>query len=98
MHSDHDVFTKAIKDKKKIKLTFSSNRHSDIEDRLLGPVFYSNFGREGDSGRYYLWDFESITENHFLGFPVSQILRMEAAEEPFDLVEFFTSRKEISDS
>ena len=96
MHSDHDVFTNAIKSKKKIKLTFSSNRHGDIEDGLFGPVFYSNSGREGDSGHYYLWDFESITGNHFFGFPAFQILRMEVAEEPFDIVEFFSSRKEIS--
>ena len=45
-----------------------------------------------------LWDFKSETTNHFLGLPPSQIVSMELTKEPFDLVEFFTSRKKPSDS
>ncbi|MHC4110653.1 MAG: hypothetical protein ACYSUY_06230 [Planctomycetota bacterium] len=98
MHSDHDIYVKAIRDKKKVKLTFSSNEHSDIGDGLFGPIFYSPTVAGDDSDCYYLWDFESGTGNNFLGLPPSQIVRMELTKEPFDLVEFFTSRRAISDS
>jgi hypothetical protein len=98
MHRDHDIFINAIGDKKKIQLTFFSNEDGDIEDRLFGPIFYSTSGEESDSDRYYLWDFESITDNHFLGLLTSQILRMKVTEEAFDPVKFFTPRREISNS
>lgn len=98
MHRDHDIFVKSIRDKKKIKLTFVSNEHGDTRDGLFGPIFYSTSVAGDDSDCYYLWDFESSTGNHFLGLPPSQITRMELTKEPFDLVEFFTSKREPGDS
>jgi len=98
MHRDHKIFVQAIQDKRKVKLTFLSEERGGDTDRLCGPIFYSAPVAGSDSGCYYLWDFESNTDNHFLGFPPSQIVSMELTEEPFDLVEFFTSRKQISDS
>jgi len=97
MHPEHDIFVKAIRDKKRVKLTFLSNEHGDTGDGLFGPIFYSTSGGGDDSGCYYLWNFESPTGNNFLSLPPSQILSMELTEEPFDLVEFFTSNREISD-
>jgi hypothetical protein len=98
MHSDHNIYAKAIRDKKKVKLTFFGNEHGDIGDGLFGPIFYSSSAAGNDSDCYYFWDFGSVTNNNFLGLPPSQIVRMELTKEPFDLVEFFTSRRETSDS
>jgi hypothetical protein len=98
MHLEHDIFVKAIRDKKRIKLTFLNKEHGNIGDGLFGPVFYSPSASGDDSDFYYLWDFESGTGNNFLGLPPSQIVRMELTKEPFDLVELFTSRRAISDS
>jgi len=98
MHRDHDIFVKSIRDKKKVILTFVTNERGEIRDGLFGPIFYSTSVAGDDSDCYYLWDFESSTGNHFLGLPPSQIMRIKLAREPFDLVEFFTSRRETSDS
>ena len=98
MHRDHDVFVQSIRDKKKVKLTFVKNECGDTRDGLFGPIFYSASVTGDDSDCYYLWDFKSETTNHFLGLPPSQIVSMELTKEPFDLVEFFTSRKKPSDS
>jgi hypothetical protein len=97
MHREHEIFVKAIRDRKRVKLTFFSNEHGDIVDGLFGPIFYRTSRGEEDSGCYYLWNFESLTGKNFLSLPPSQILSMELTEEPFDLVEFFTSNREISD-
>ena len=98
MHRDHDIFIEAIRDKKKVILTFVSKEHCGAEDGLCGPILYSPSCVGDDSDCYYLWNFESVTGKNFLGLPPSQIVRMELTEEPFDPVEFIPSRGEISDS
>ncbi len=98
MHRDHDIFVKSIRDKKKVKLTFVSNERGDTKDGLFGPIFYSTSVAGKDSDCYYLWDFESGTGNYFLALPTSQIVCMALTKEHFDLVEFFTSRRESGDS
>ena len=98
MHCHHNIFVEAIRDKKKVRLTFLSKERSDSTKKLCGPVFYSASVVEKDSGCYYLWDFESNTGNHFLALSPSQIVSVEPTEESFDLVEFFTSGRQISNS
>jgi len=98
MHRYHSIFVQAIRDKRKVKLTFLDREDGDKTEKLCGPIFYSASVTGKDSGCYYLWDFETSTSNHFLGLSPPQIVSMELTEEPFDLVEFFTSPREISDS
>jgi hypothetical protein len=97
MHGDHEIFVKSIQDKNKVKLIFVINERGDIREGLFGPIFYSASIAGDDSDCYYLWDFESGTSNHFLGIPSSQIMSMELSKETFDLVEFFTSKRETSE-
>jgi hypothetical protein len=98
MHRDHDTFARAIRDKRKIKLTLPSKEPGGSANKLCGPLYYSASAAEGDLGCYYLWDFESGTGNNFLGLLPSQIASMELTEEPFDLVKFFASGRESGDS
>jgi len=98
MHCHHNIFVEAIRDKRKVKLTFLSKERGNKTDKLCGPVFYSASVAEKDSGCYYLWNFESNTGNNFLALSPSQIVSIELTKEHFDLVEFFTSSREISDS
>lgn len=93
MHREHDIFVKAIRDRKRVKLTFFGNEQGDIVDGLFGPIFYSTSSGKEDSSCYYLWNFEGLTGKNLLGLPQSQIISMELTEEPFDFVEFFTSRR-----
>jgi hypothetical protein len=98
MHNDHDNFVRAIQEKRKVKLTFPSKEQGCSAEKLCGPIFYSASAEEDGLGCYYLWDFEAGTGNQFLGLLPSQIVSMELTEDPFDLVEFFTSGREISNS
>ena len=94
MHPDHDIFSKAIQEKKKVKLTFYGGERT-IKERFFGPIYYSASSREDHSDYYYLWDFETETDNDFTGLTSSQIVSMRLSDQPFDFVEFFTSKKEI---
>ena len=96
MHRDHDIFAKAIQEKRKIKLTFYGSEGDDIKEGLFGPVLYSESRAEGDSDCYYLWDFDSEADNSFMGLPPSRIASMKSNEEPFDCVEFFTSKRAVT--
>lgn len=98
MHRDHNIFVRAIRDRKKVKLTFPSKEQGSSAERLFGPVFYSSSTAGDVPDCYYVWDFDCSTDNHFLGLVSSQIVSIEATEEPFDLVEFFTSEGQSSKS
>ncbi|MHC4060084.1 MAG: hypothetical protein ACYSUC_01160 [Planctomycetota bacterium] len=95
MHRDHDIFVKAIREKRKIKLTLPSKEPGARPDKLYGPILYSPTVAGADSGCYYVWDFESGGESHFLGLLPTQIVSMELTDEGFDPVEFFTSGREV---
>lgn len=95
MHCDHNIFAKAIQEKKKVNLTFYNNAHKDTKEGLFGPIFYSDSHVGGNSDCYYVWDFDSEADNNFLGLLPSRIVSMKSAEEPFDPVEFFTSKRAI---
>jgi hypothetical protein len=96
IHRDHDIFAKAIQEKKKVKLAFYGNEGNDTKEGLFGPVFYSESRAEGDSDCYYLWDFDSEDDKNFVGLPPSRIVSMELRKEPFDFVEFFKSKRAIT--
>ena len=96
MHRDHNIFEMAIQEKKKVKLTFCGSESSDTKEGLFGPIFYSDSRVGSNSDRYYLWDFDSEADNHFLGLLPSRIVSMKLAREPFDPVEFFTSKRAIT--
>ncbi len=96
MHRDHNIFDRAIQEKKKVKLTFNSNERNETKEGLFGPILYSKSCAGGDSDCYYLWDFDREADNNFIGLPPSLIASMKLSEEPFDSVEFFTSKRAIT--
>jgi hypothetical protein len=98
MHCDHEVFVQAIRHRKKVQVTFFSEGHEGTASRLCGPVFYSPCAAGIDSSCYYLWDFETNADNHFLSLAPSRIVRMELVDESFDLVEFFTCKEQTDGS
>jgi hypothetical protein len=96
MHRDHDIFAKAIQEKKKVQLTFYGSESNDTKEGLFGPILYSKSCAGGDSDCYYLWDYGSEADKNFIGLPPSRIANMKLSEEPFDLAEFFTSKRAIT--
>jgi len=90
MHCDHDVFLRAIRDKRKIKLTFVSQERNQNKTKLFGPIKYGTNAVGVDPDCYYVWDFEGKGEDDFLVLIPSEIESIELAAEPFDLVHFFS--------
>jgi hypothetical protein len=98
MHRDHNIFVQAIREKRKLKMTFFSKDLGRDVDRICGPVFYSASAGGDDSGCYLLWDFECGAGNSFMALPPSKIVSMDITEEPFDMVAFFTSGSAVNGS
>ncbi|MHC4192310.1 MAG: hypothetical protein ACYSUB_22000 [Planctomycetota bacterium] len=62
MHCDHDIFTQAIKEKRKVKVAFLSDEEGCSQVKLCAPVDFEQYDTEGEkSSRYYFWDFKKGT-------------------------------------
>lgn len=89
MHSDHNVFVRGIREKKKIQLTFFSKEDRSTLIRLCAPMDYGPSRRAKDkSDRYHFWDFESDEVEHVLSLLPNQIVRIEPSEDSFEPAEF----------
>jgi len=85
MHSDHHIFVRAIKDKKKVLLDYFDEKIKLNFAKLCVPVHYKSSRTEGgDLDCYYLWDSGGKIGERFLGLSPSQIISMELTEETFD--------------
>ena len=94
MHSDHDIFIQGIEQKKRLKLTFFSEKNPQDLPRECAPLHYSEGQIEGDDlDCYYFWDFEVTKGSHFLSLSPSQIFAMELMEGTFKMQDFSSFRK-----
>ena len=94
MHRDHDIFVRAIKDKRRVKLVFLSNTDGNNAKKLCGPMLYSPPAGAGESDWYYLWDFEGNSDKRVLGLPSNKIVSMGLTEETFDPKDFTTYERD----
>ena len=88
MHCDHDLFIKAVKDRRKLILTYFSGKSYMYITRLCVPVSYSSPDTAEDSEYYYVWDPESDVGERIIALPPSQIEHMGLSDETFDPNEF----------
>ncbi|MDT8301326.1 MAG: hypothetical protein RQ760_07555 [Sedimentisphaerales bacterium] len=98
MHSDHDIFIQGIQQKKKLRLTFLSEKNPKNLPRQCAPLHYSKGRIEGDNlDCYYFWDLEAAQGSHFLALLPSQISRMELSEGTFKIGDFSDFRRTTDD-
>jgi len=93
MHRDHHSFVLAIREKRKVKLTFRRKSRGVRTETICGPIVYSPSVASEDAACYYFWDTRSCSDDSLLVLPPVQIVSMELVDEPFDPVAFFTSGK-----
>ena len=94
MHSDHDVFVQGIQQKRKIKFTLRRKINHQNLVRQYVPLYYSKAQVEGHGTEtYYVWDLEATNSGRFRALSPSQIVKMELAEEKFNLEEFICFEK-----
>ncbi len=84
MHEDHNVFVRAIKDKRKILLTYLGGGQKQTETKLVVPVYYGPETLESVSDSYHFWDASADGGEYVTSLPQSRINRMELSEESFD--------------
>jgi hypothetical protein len=89
MHKE--TFIQAIRDCKKVRLTFFSKEDEGTLIRKCAPMDYGPSRRAKEKNdRYHLWDYESDTEQHTLSLNPEQVKGLDILEESFDPDEFVT--------
>ena len=91
MHQDHDTFVQAVKDRKKIILTYFSGVQKLDLTILCIPVRYSPPVSQGGSEWYCFWDPEADVGERVLRLESSRIRYIELSDEPFDLADYAIS-------
>ena len=100
MHRDHNNFVRAIKDRRKIRLIYSSE-DDDIQAKLSAPMDYSTKlsapmdyhpdRRATDkSDCYHFWDFEEGDNGAPLILEPDKIISMNLDKRTFDPSDFVT--------
>jgi hypothetical protein len=84
MHDDHNVFVRAIKERRKVRLTYLRGGQKQTETKLLVPVYYGPETLESISDSYHFWDASADAGECIASLPQSKIARMEISEENFD--------------
>jgi hypothetical protein len=94
VHSDHDIFIQGVDQKKRLKLTFFSEKNLQNLLRECVQLHYSQGRIEGDDlDCYYVWDFEANKGSHFLALCTSHIVAMELTGSTFKIEDFSSFRK-----
>lgn len=81
----HDIFIKAIHEKKIIIVTFFSKEDGHTLKRLCAPFDYGPSNRYKDkSPRYHMYDYSSDTGSHVLSILPEQLKEVVMTDESFD--------------
>ena len=87
----NDKFIQAIRDKRKVRVTFYSKEDGGLLTRKCAPMDYGPSRRaKQQNDRFHLWDYESDIERHSLRLNPEQISKLEVLDEIFDPSEFIT--------
>jgi hypothetical protein len=92
---DHDVFIQAVKNKKKVILTFFSGQQYLYLTRLCVPVQFTSSEKGNSSKCYYFWDSEADVGERLLALKPSQITYMELSDETFDPADYIIPETNI---
>ncbi len=90
MHGDHDVFMRAIEQKRKLKVTWMGPGGQFSSAGLCVPIEYSPSSAELDSDCYYIWNPTGRLGQRLLRLVPSHIIAMELTKESFDPDEYIT--------
>jgi hypothetical protein len=79
------AFTNAIHDKKKVRLTFFSEKNGSYQTRICAPMDYAPSRASSDlTMKYHFWDFESKSSQHPLSLTADKIRSMDVLQETFE--------------
>ncbi|MBN2270304.1 MAG: hypothetical protein JXN61_06805 [Sedimentisphaerales bacterium] len=96
IHEDHNKFVQAVKDRKKVIVTYYSGQYRLNLTKLCVPLQYSRSDRRNDSDCYYLWDPEGEIGSRVLVLPPSRVMYMELSDDIFEPDEYITPEKDCT--
>ena len=82
MNINHDIFTLALKENRKIILTYYSDTEKHNLTKELVPVYYRHSDSECSTDIYYFWD-SNTKGNHILILYSPKIKLMKMSNEGF---------------
>jgi hypothetical protein len=86
-----DTFIQAIRDRKKVTVSFYSKEDQRVMVRKCAPMDYGPSRRTKEKNdRYHLWDYNSDTRIHTLSLNPEQVANIEVLDESFEPSEFVT--------
>lgn len=86
-----DEFIQAIRDKRKVRLTFFSKEDGGLLVRKCAPMDYGPSRRaKQKNDRFHFWDYESDTQRHTLSLNPEQVSKLQVLAEGFNPSEFIT--------
>lgn len=94
IHEDHNKFVQAVKDRRKVIVTYFSGEYSLNLTKLYVPLQYSPSDGRDDSDRYYLWDPEGDIGRRVLVLPPSQVVYMELSDDTFEPDEYIIPERD----
>jgi len=94
IHEDHNKFVQAVKDRRKVIVTYFSGEYSLYLTKLCVPLQYSPPSGGEDSDCYYLWDPEGDIGTRVLALPPSQVMYMELSDDTFKPDEYIIPERD----
>ncbi|MHC4740690.1 MAG: hypothetical protein ACYS8Z_02195 [Planctomycetota bacterium] len=91
MHYHYDRFMQAIREKRKVILTHSTNESDSDVTKVCVPLDYRP-ARHSDY--FYVWDPQANVGERLLGLPIWQVKSIEVSEEAFDPSEYIAPNSE----
>lgn len=86
-----EQFIRAIRARRKIRLTFYSKEDVGILIRTCAPMDFGPSRRAKEkNNRFHVWDYDSDARTHTLSLNPEQIVSIEVLEEIFEPSEFIT--------
>lgn len=84
MHTHHDIFMQAVKDRRKVIVTYVSGEYSLNLTKLCVPLRYDPPNGGEESAFYYFWDSEGDTGERAFALRLSQMIYLQLSDETFD--------------
>jgi hypothetical protein len=85
MHSDHQVFLDALRDKKRLTVSFFDRKEKRDRVRICAPLDYGPLrGANDTTERYQLWDLEGKRKPLNFALLEGDIASMKPLDETFD--------------
>ena len=88
MQENHEMFTQAVKDNRKITLIYYSDVEKSYLKKLVIPIYFRSSNSRWDTDIYSFWDSQAKS-SHLLVLASTQIKSIELSDKAFGKADCF---------